>query len=232
MGRKKAIRELRGYAADLLGADAPAATPALRVRFRPAAVLASAFLVVFGNITAVAASNSAVPGDVLYPLDRAYESVASLVGIDLATTEERIAESSVLLARGEFAQALELLGEALPDDDTAVGPDLELVTADLASMDQRSLDRQQLHTTISGLAAAMRAPDLPQIEWQASVAAHVELVAAAALPVPPGQDEGFVPPGQDEEFVPPGQDEEFVPPGQDEEFVPPGQRRNNREVGR
>ena len=76
---------------------------------------------VFGNIGIAAASNSAVPGDLLYPVDRAFENVADLIGVDVGGATERLEEAAVLIARGQFDTAIEPIAAAAAelDDENA-----------------------------------------------------------------------------------------------------------------
>ena len=60
-----------------------------------------------------AVSDNAVPGQVLYPLDRAYESVAAFVGVDTGPGEERLVEALALIDQGRDLDAVRLVDEAL-----------------------------------------------------------------------------------------------------------------------
>lgn len=116
------ISDLRRYASDLASevpyADARrAANRAMATRQSTPrrAVVAMATTVLFGisNVALAATADSAVPGDILYGIDRAYENVSGLVGIGGVHAAERLAEADTLLQRGNFGAALELVQEIL-----------------------------------------------------------------------------------------------------------------------
>lgn len=85
----------------------------LRLRYQMGAALAALFLLA-GMTGVAAASDAAAPGDALYGLDRALEAI----GINDGQAAERIAESQVLLDRGETAAAVEHAVEALEGEGT------------------------------------------------------------------------------------------------------------------
>ncbi|HSJ34674.1 MAG TPA: hypothetical protein VLB85_06425, partial [Acidimicrobiia bacterium] len=124
----------RRYGEDLAAAVPPARSriAALRavgsrprpVRRLPRVAAATVGFFAIANVAAAAVSNSAVPGDVLYPLDRAYEAAGRLIGFD-DHTAERLAEAELLVERSDLPGALDLVVEAMPD------PELEGVTAQL-----------------------------------------------------------------------------------------------------
>jgi hypothetical protein len=60
-----------------------------------------------------AAADGAIPGEFLYSIDRAYESVGSFLGIDGGSGEERVLEAIALIDRGDEADAIATLSEAL-----------------------------------------------------------------------------------------------------------------------
>ncbi|MFZ0013024.1 MAG: hypothetical protein WAL25_02805 [Acidimicrobiia bacterium] len=73
------------------------------------ATAAVAAILIIGLGGVAAASNTAVPGDPLYGVDRALETI----GIGDGATEERLSEASTLTARGQTTEALDLLAETL-----------------------------------------------------------------------------------------------------------------------
>ena len=219
---------------------APAET--WRQRWRsPQVALASLGFLVFGNIGVAAASNSAVPGDLLYPVDLAFESVAGLVGFDVGGATERLEEASVLIARGQFDAAIDPIAYAAAELDDQAAASITALADHLTDIGSESTDREALHRATFALVETVRASlvdasDVDLATWKQAVADRVQLVADTANGrpfTPPGQDDNFVPPGQDDNFVPPGQDDgstppglegKPVPPGQDDNFVPPGQQ--------
>lgn len=76
----------------------------LTPRLAPAAVAA---ILLFAMTGVAVASNSSVPGDALYGLDRALE----VIGVGDGGDAERIEEASELTEQGDSAEALQLLAE-------------------------------------------------------------------------------------------------------------------------
>ncbi|MEX2625155.1 MAG: DUF5667 domain-containing protein [Acidimicrobiia bacterium] len=83
-------------------------------RRRWVVAVAVAGLLVISNVGLAAASDSAVPGDALYGLKRAYEQVGDLLGVE-SHASERLREAEVLLARGHNDAALQAVEEALEE---------------------------------------------------------------------------------------------------------------------
>jgi hypothetical protein len=90
--------------------------------------LATLGVLVVSNIALAAASNSALPGDLLYPLDRVYEWVADRFSPQ-DRSSERLDEVEELVARGDTDTALSLLTETLD----SLGVDSTLTAAVAAS---------------------------------------------------------------------------------------------------
>jgi hypothetical protein len=119
----RAIEDLRSYGRSLAGSLTPGETEAMvgraiaarYKRRRPRALvvaLAILGLLAISNVGLAAASDAAVPGDLLYPFDRGYEWARDLFGTRDRTLE-RLAESEVLSLRGETGVAIDLLREEL-----------------------------------------------------------------------------------------------------------------------
>jgi hypothetical protein len=106
--------------ATVLAATARAAqdTRSRRRSLSRIAVLSSvgALVVALGGVAL--AADSAAPGDPMYPIDRALESL----GIGAGGVEERIAEFDDLMSAGDEDEAYTLLGEVIEESE---GPDLE-----------------------------------------------------------------------------------------------------------
>lgn len=73
-------------------------------------MLATAGLLAVSNVALAAASDSAAPGDFLYPVDRGYEWARDLFG-HTDRTNERLAESETLTQRGHVDDAIAFLRE-------------------------------------------------------------------------------------------------------------------------
>jgi hypothetical protein len=80
---------------------------------RAAVAVAALGLMMISNVALATAANPSVPGDALYRLDRAYESLGRLVGWAGDIRSERIDEAAIVAARGDRTTALDLVREAL-----------------------------------------------------------------------------------------------------------------------
>ena len=115
------LRRLASYYEDQVGhsrADQIAAKAMLRarplVRRHTAWIAATSIAAAIGGLIGVGAiSDEAHPGQMLYPLDRAYESVAAFVGVNTGPSEERLVEALALLDLGRDLDAIRLVDEAL-----------------------------------------------------------------------------------------------------------------------
>ena len=127
----QAIKELRSYGRSLVDTVPSGRTEAVvgraltvgQRRHRPrrlVVALAVLGLLTISNVSMAAVSDSAAPGDLLYPFDRGYERVGDLLGGWLFgvgdRTVERIAESEVLNGRGDTEEAIQLLEDELAAD--------------------------------------------------------------------------------------------------------------------
>jgi hypothetical protein len=102
----------RSRAEQMAAAAMLRARPVAQKRWALVAVPSAAALIA-GLIGVGAVSDDAVPGQVLYPLDRAYESVAAFVGVDTGPGEERLVEALALIDQGRDLDAVRLVDEAL-----------------------------------------------------------------------------------------------------------------------
>jgi hypothetical protein len=93
--------------ATALAATARATRPQPRIARRRLVALVATMAMFFALSGVAAAANRAVPGDFLYPLDLAFESI----GIGAGGVNERLEEFDVLVTRGEHELAFELLDE-------------------------------------------------------------------------------------------------------------------------
>lgn len=122
--------DLRRYADDLASEVSPftaqravrsAMSPDVRRPRKLVVALVATGLLGVSNVGLAATADPAVPGDVLYGVDRAYEQVADLAGLGGPRVAERLQETGVLVERGELGMALELvqetLGKVLESDD-------------------------------------------------------------------------------------------------------------------
>ena len=196
----------------------------------PQVAFASLGFLVFGNIGMAAAADSAVPGDILYPIDQAYENVMGLFGGDGNRAEERLEEASVLIARGQFDIAMDTIAVAAGEFDTDAGATIAAATTRLVHFDTNVTSREDLHRATFALLTAVRDrvgrdAAVDEVSWRQAIdvrAAAVVDVAHGQPFAPPGQDDTFVPPGQDDGSTPPGLVDKAVPPGQDDGSTPPG----------
>lgn len=155
------ISELRRYAADL-EAQVPAdrarsaarrallnPTPARRRPRRAIAAILATALMGISNVALATAADPAVPGDALYGVDRAYESIGSAIGFDSTHAVERADEVLVLQQRGQSSEALDhviaSLTELLETDDP-----VEAVEEFTAGLDNRAVDLTELMRVVRG----------------------------------------------------------------------------------
>ena len=115
--------DLRALAGDLrtsVTAEATARAVGRAISARPrrprrlALVAVAAGITLIGNVAFAGTIDEAVPGDLLYPLDRAREWIADRWGGE-DHTSERLDEAEVLIERQDFEAAMELaleIGEA------------------------------------------------------------------------------------------------------------------------
>lgn len=136
-----ALEALRRYAADLTPgpvdpealltrARAGGTAPRRRARLMPALAVTMAF--VLANAGLAVAADGAAPGDALYPVDRAYERIAGVVGLGGESAGERLAEAEVVAARGEPRSAVAQTGRALRTIDDVPGLPDAIVAVDEA----------------------------------------------------------------------------------------------------
>lgn len=122
---KDPTNHLKKYGADIASSVSPARSQVAAMRAigragqaprrrtpQIAFAVAGGFLAL--NFATASVANAAVPGDLLYPLDRGYEKVGSLFGID--HTEERLDEAEVLVQRRDLDGAAALVAEASGSD--------------------------------------------------------------------------------------------------------------------
>ena len=76
-------------------------------RYRAVAVVASSAFAIVAVTGVGAVADRAVPGEALYAIDRAYESVGRVIGGSSDRTEETIAEARILFDRGQRDLALD-----------------------------------------------------------------------------------------------------------------------------
>ena len=155
------ISELRRYAADL-EAQVPAdrarsaarrallnPTPARRRPRRAVATIVATALMGISNVALATAADPAVPGDALYAVDRAYESIGAAVGFDGTHAGERANEVLVLQERGQSSEALQhviaSLTELLETDDP-----VEAVEEFTAGLDNRAVNLTELMEVVRG----------------------------------------------------------------------------------
>lgn len=94
--------------------------------------LASGAAVLIGNVGLAAAAQPAVPGDILYGVDRAYEKVTDLLRLTDGHDAERVAEADELVAAGRPDEAIELLDDVSPVDRQDLGEFIEALRDEVA----------------------------------------------------------------------------------------------------
>ncbi len=152
MNRHDPFAALRAYAARLTdevddqagylaAARAVAQGPVagLSWKRRLLAVASACGLFVSGNVGLALASDSAVPGDLLYGLDRTYEAVADALGFDDDHSMERFEEAVVLSHRGNLPRALEVAREGAAGIGNAPGLQKALDALEAAGVEAADL---------------------------------------------------------------------------------------------
>lgn len=114
-----------------------------------------AFLLV--SLTGVGvAADRAIPGDVLYPLDRALEAL----GLSSPLVEERLLEAIALTERGEMVLAVETANEALAElGRSGVTATLPVATTDTLELTAETFEDPSTTTTELELPEVTTAPD-------------------------------------------------------------------------
>lgn len=127
------------------------------------------------------AADRAVPGDFLYPLDRAMEAL----GFSSDLVEERLLEAITLADRGDMALAIETANEALSElGRSGVTATLPVATQDLATPTTESEDEPATTTTASEIVDTTTLPvpndTQPADESQETVEGAPETTVEAA----------------------------------------------------
>ena len=141
------IRSVPAGRSEVAVGRAIAAATAPRPRRIPTLAAATLGLFVVANFGVASVADAAVPGDVLYPVDRAYEWVSDTVGLGGNRVDERLGEATALVERSDYHSAIELVSESV-DDAT-----LWAVGADLKAAD---LNAEDLSSRVSALVAGAR----------------------------------------------------------------------------
>lgn len=85
-----------------------------RPTFRARRVIALVGLAAFFNLALAASADSAIPGDLLYPVDRGFEKIETLFGFD--HRQERISEAHKLSEKHQNSEAIQMVIESLGAD--------------------------------------------------------------------------------------------------------------------
>ncbi|MFP5333637.1 MAG: hypothetical protein ACLGHX_14915 [Acidimicrobiia bacterium] len=140
------------------------------------AVSSSAFLLV--SMTGIGfAADRAVPGDLLYPLDRALEAV----GLTSDLVEERLLEAITLTERGDMALAIETANEALAElSRSGVSATLPPITPDTATLTADTVEAASTTTTDESVSAE-NTSETETVEDDTQVVEAAPIPAAEAL---------------------------------------------------
>ena len=140
---KRPEEDLRALAADLRASvssqtTAQAINTAFMARRRKARrlglVVTILGLMLVANVAFVGVADTAIPGDILYPVDRAHEWIADRLG-DVDHTSERIVEAQLLVERQDYGRALALATEIGVDAGASAALLEELENVDLNETD-------------------------------------------------------------------------------------------------
>lgn len=207
--------QVDGQAALAAARRALAARPHRAPRRRWAVGLAVAGLMAVSSVGLATVADDAVPGDLLYPIDRGLEWLGDVLG-NADHIDERISESEALAHRGDTAAALEHLSSSvgtLDALDPASGIDLSAVldqarsavaaTGPAGNQAQVEDEVDDLVEATKGVAEAARAGDeealRAAIEAMRDFAERVKDAARADLPGQSGPEDtpGATAPGRD-----------------------------------
>jgi hypothetical protein len=185
----------------------------LTPRLAPAAVAAILLLTAMTGVAV--ASDSSVPGDALYGIDRALERI----GVGDGGAAERIEEASILTDNGDNAEALELLAETF---------DLESSEASdaLLRASQRIRDNAAANAELADMLDWMSQADSRDREFGQDVADQAQDLGNGGQGTEDRGQSGEVP-GQNEET--PGQTGDQGQGSEDQET--PGQGQGNQGQG-
>lgn len=140
----------------------------LSLRRRLVTVVAAGATFITGNLGVAMAADSAVPGDLLFGLDRAYERLGELVGFSDDHTDERLEEAAQLAEAGNSADALDAVIEqlqSLRSDESTLGPavvaveearDRALVPPSNETAAEATIDAKVIVRLAYGIADAMQ----------------------------------------------------------------------------
>ena len=220
--------------------DAPAARtrrqrpPLLSTLRRRAATVTVAATVLLGGTSGLAAAaDGAKPGDALYGIDRALETV----GIGDGAEQERLSEAEALIDDGDFLLGLQHAAEALEDSES-VGPETSQALMNAANRvraagaEPTAATRERVAGLVSYLAENPGGVDGALVaELATQIGGRPDHVSANS----PGQDKDKKEPGPPENVPadPPGQDKDKKEPGPPENVPadPPGQDKDKKEPG-
>lgn len=103
----------RSAARMALHTPSPVVSAPPRAPRRVVVAVATTVLMGVSNVALATVADSSIPGDPLYGLDRAYESVGAAIGLSNQHASERASEVLALQERGKSAEALDLVQETL-----------------------------------------------------------------------------------------------------------------------
>ena len=134
-----------------------------------AAIAGTAFGVV--AVAAVGAvADNAVPGEALYAVDRAYETVGNVIGGDADRTEETLSEVQELLVRGDRVRAIAHITTELPGHIAAEpavaesAPAQDVQAQDVQAQDVQAQDVQAQDVPSQVIAAAAPTAEAPVVD--------------------------------------------------------------------
>ncbi|MCZ7533295.1 MAG: hypothetical protein M5U23_07805 [Acidimicrobiia bacterium] len=201
-------------------------TTSVRSLRRRIATIAATAAVLLGSGGAVAyAADRASPGDFLYGIDRALETL----GIGNGGTQERLTEVEQLIANGDVARGLEHAAVTITevDNNTGASDGNQAASAALARAAQRARE------TGSNQADATKEEVAALLDYLAGNIGHVDGQKVAELARLIGNHPSTQPLDQGQRPAePPGQSKtDGVPPGQSKtDGVPPGQSKTDPNV--
>ena len=158
--------------AEVVAARALAAPSAgLFFRRRLVAIAAATATFVTGNLGVAMAADSAVPGDLLYSVDRAYEKLEQLIGLGSDHTVERLSEAAHLASEGNRVDALDAVIDQF--EDLKSDPEIDVAELDSA-VEAIAEARDRTHEVGNETAesATKQAKEIVDVAHEIAVAVH------------------------------------------------------------
>lgn len=181
-------------------------------------------MAVFLNIGLAAAANPSIPGELLYPIDRAYERLTGFFGVD--HRGERIHEAAQLAGSDRQPEAIQLLMDTLGDEspsqlDSDLGSDLSTALESSLQADRKGEEWTAFREALDELiTAAQQRTDTPAADDAVLIKERAHALSEAAKNLHPRTDSpSATAPGQTDKDKP-KDNPSLTAPGQGDDGPP------------